>query len=295
MRRPILALLAAIIATMPVAADWRAETGVFRIGVVDPGGGTTSPARYEPFREAVSTAIDMPVEVLVLRDAPSLIDAQTSGRIEYAILSALGYAAAQEMCACLVPLVVPRTAGGATGVRSVLVVDAATGEEAVGSGPIGYGPEGSLTGALAPQVAFTHQGQPLGEAGLDLVVQPSFEAARDAFLAGDLAGLFAWDYAVADPDRAIGGGLGAALVGDAAVGASILWRSEHVPFGPHAVRDTVPADVRTALREALVALEEAAPDAYDVISPTLGGGFVPVEAADYAFAARIVKALAETP
>jgi len=35
MRRPILALLAAIIATMPAAADWRAETGVFRIGVVD--------------------------------------------------------------------------------------------------------------------------------------------------------------------------------------------------------------------------------------------------------------------
>lgn len=292
MRIIFLASVATLAAVSPAPADWRTETGVFRIGVVAAGSGLAAPERYEPFRQAVSAALSMPVEVLVQPDAPSLIDAQTSGRVEYAILSALGYAAAEQMCACLEPLAAPTTIDGATGVRSVLVLDAARGEQPLRSGPVGYGPQGSLTGDLAPSVAFTLDGAPLEQAGLDLVVQPSFEAARDAFIAGELAGLFAWDYSAADPAAMFDGGLGAALMADSAVRASIAWRSDHVPFGPHAVRDSVPPDVRAALRDLLVALDRVSPDAYDVISPSLGGGMVPVSDADYAFAIELVRGFA---
>lgn len=290
---PVFIALALTLAPQPALADWRTETGVFRIGLVDRGDGTSSPQRYEPFRAAVSQAIGMPAEVLVLRNAPGLIDAQTGGRIEYAVLSSLGYAAAQQMCACLEPLAAPSNSDGATGVRSVLVVDAARGGlDGAGSGPLGLGPEGSLTGDLAPRIAFTLNGAALEDADLDLVLQPSFEAARDAFLEGELAGFFAWDYSVADASVDIGGGLGAMLIAGGSVRASIAWRSEHVPFGPHVVRDSVPADVRDALREMLVALDEVSPDAYDLVSPSLGGGFVPVTRDDYELAARLVRALA---
>lgn len=294
MRMIGLALLAAIVVAPQAArADWRAETGVFRIGLVERGDGAASPERYEPFRAAVGAAIDMPVELLVLPSAPALIDAQTGGRVDYAVLSSLGYAAAQEMCACLVPLAAPRSVGGATGVRSVLVVDAARdGAGGLGSGPVGYGPEGSLTGDLAPRIAFVLDGVPLYEAGFDLVLQSSFEAARAAFLVGDLAGFFAWDYGVADASVALGGGLGAAMTAGAPARGAIVWRSGHIPFGPHAVRDGVPAQVRTALRDMLVALDAVSPDAYDAVSPSLGGGFAPVDHSDYALAMRLVRALA---
>ena len=294
MRTAGLALLAAIIVAPQAArADWRTETGVFRVGLVERGDGTASPERYEPFRAAVGAAVGMPVEVLVLRDAPALIDAQAGGRVDYAVLSSLGYAAAQEMCACLVPLAAPRSVGGATGVRSVLVADAARGGvEDLAPGPVGYGPAGSLTGDLAPRIAFALDGAPLDEAGFDLALQPGFETARDAFLAGELAGFFAWDYGVADASVALGGGLGAAMTDGEPARAAIVWRSGHIPFGPHAVRDGVPAQVRAALRDMLVALDAVSPDAYDAVSPSLGGGFAPVDHADYALATRIVSALA---
>lgn len=285
--------LALLVPAFPALADWRTETGVFRVGLVESGAGDGSPEHYAPFRDAVSAAIAMPVEVLLLRDAPSLIDAQTAGRIEYAVLSALGFAAAQEMCACLVPLAAPTGASGAIGVQSALVVRPGEGDgrAALAAGPVGYGPTGSLTGDLAPLVSFRLAGKALGEAGLDLSVQPSFEAARDAFVAGDLVAFFAWDYAVPDSAARPADGLAARVVGRGQDAGEVTWRSRVVPFGPHAVRDTVPAEVRQALTSMLVALDEASPAAFDAISPSLAGAFRPTAPGDYDYAIELVQGL----
>ncbi|MCR9122260.1 MAG: PhnD/SsuA/transferrin family substrate-binding protein [Phyllobacteriaceae bacterium] len=291
-----LTLLAALVAVAsPAHADWRTETGVFRVGVVDQSAGTGSPERYAPFRDAVSTAISMPVEILLLRDAPSLIDAQTAGRIEYAVLSALGYAAGQEMCECLVPLAAPTSASGAHGVQSALVVRTGGGDAraVLAAGPVGYGPSGSLTGDLAPTISFRLAGRSLGEAGLDLTAQPSFEAARDAFLSGDLSAFFAWDYAAPDEASRPEDGLAAKVVAMGEGGTEITWRSGVVPFGPHAVRDTVPEDVRQALASMLAALNDMSPQAFDAISPSLAGAFRLTAPGDYDYAIELVRSLAE--
>lgn len=285
--------LALAVCAWPAVADWRTETGVFRVGMVESGAGGGSPQHYAPFRDAVSAAIGMPVEVLLLRDAPSLIDAQTAGRIEYAVLSALGFAAGQEMCACLVPLAAPTAASGAFGVQSTLVVRPGEGDgrTALADGPVGYGPSGSLTGDLAPMVSFRFAGKPLREAGLNLSAQPSFETARDAFVAGELVAFFAWDYAAPDGAARPGGGLAATLVARAEDAAEVTWRSSVVPFGPHVVRDTVPDDVRQALTSMLAALDEVSPAAFDAISPSLAGAFRPTVPGDYDFAIELVRSL----
>ncbi|MBO6640047.1 MAG: PhnD/SsuA/transferrin family substrate-binding protein [Roseitalea sp.] len=290
--RLVLALALVALAS-PGRADWRSQTGVFRIGVVDEAAGSRSPEHFSPFRDAVSAAIGMPAEVLLLRDAPSLIDAQTAGRIEYAVLSALGYAAAQEMCGCLVPLAAPTSASGAFGVRSVLVVRKAGGDgrAALAGGPVGHGPAGSLTGDLAPAISFRLAGSPLHGAGLDLVLQPSFEVARDAFLAGDLAAFFAWDYAAPDGAAKPEGGLAATVAPADDAATEITWRSSVIPFGPHAVRDTVPDDVREALRSMLVALHDTSPAGFDAISPSLAGAFRPAQPGDYGYAVELVRSL----
>ena len=290
------ALLAALIwPPIALADDWRTQTGVFRIGVVDTGAPVNTAARYEPFRIAVAEAVGLPAEVIVMRDAIGLIDAQTSGRIEYAVLSSLGYAAAQTMCACLVPLAAPRSAEGATGVRSVLVADAERVEDMDDLRRTGltWGPPGSLTGSLVPAVAFTIGGAGMAEADVPRTRAVSFEAAASAFLAGETAAFFAWDYADADSDRTYDLGLLARLRARAPAGLAVLWRSDRVPFGPHVVRETVPVDVRAALTAMLVAMNEDRPQAHDAISPSLSGGFAAVSEEDYAFAFDIATALAE--
>ena len=69
----------------PACADWRSETGTFRIGVVarpDRGG---SAVDYAPAASAVSARIGMPVEFVPFLNYPALIDAQLASRVEYEI------------------------------------------------------------------------------------------------------------------------------------------------------------------------------------------------------------------
>ncbi|TIR80225.1 MAG: phosphonate ABC transporter substrate-binding protein, partial [Mesorhizobium sp.] len=102
-------------------ADWRADIGTFRIGIVaEPGGGNTVPGLAR-LTDAYTNALGMKVEFVVARDYAALIEAQASGRIQYAVYSALAYATASERCGCVEPLVAPVDADGAAGVRSVLV------------------------------------------------------------------------------------------------------------------------------------------------------------------------------
>ncbi len=276
-------------------ADWRAETGVFRIGIVGTGSASIEAERYAPFSTAVGEAVGMPAEVIVMRDAASLIDAQANGRIEYAVLSSLGYAAAQTMCECLVPLAAPRSAQGATGVRSVLVADGtrASGLDDLRRTGLTWGPEGSLTGHLLPATAFSVDDVSLTATDIVRDRAPSFEAAAAAFLNGETPALFAWDYADADGESDHDGGLAARLRAQSERATVVLWRSGHVPFGPHVVHDAVPVEVQATLSAMLVALDRDRPDAYDAISPALTGGFATVNRADYALAFEIVAALAE--
>lgn len=291
---PSLLFVAALVLAPSAHADWRAETGVFRIGVVAPASAPQSAERYEPFRAAVGEAIDMPTEIVVMRDAASLIDAHTSGRIEYAVLSSMGYAAARIMCQCLEPLAAPRTADGATGVRTVLIADRERVADMGALPGVGvvWGPKGSLTGDLIPHAGLRVDGGSL--AGIELADAPTdtFGTARRAFLGGQIVALFAWDYADAE-HSAYRSGLAARIGAEATMPVVTLWESPHVPFGPHTVRASVPQDIRAALTTMLLALDDEHPEAYDAISPALSGGFSPVEADDYGFAVEVARAVSE--
>ncbi|WP_306117383.1 MULTISPECIES: PhnD/SsuA/transferrin family substrate-binding protein [unclassified Roseitalea] len=290
-------LAAAFFLLVPAHGAVAQETGareVFRVGIVaDPQAGTQSP-RYEPFRKAVTAASGMPTEIDVMRNGAALIDAKISGRIDYAVLSSLGYAAAQIACNCLAPLAAPTSAEGARGVRSVLVADGdkITGIDDLAETGLTFGPAGSLTGDLVPSASFSFEGNALRRAGLALERAASFEAARDRFLAGEIAAFFAWDYADPDGETSFENGLAARLSGDPQVGARTLWTSPVVPFGPHVVSADMPDVMRARLTAMLVALRDDDPDAFDAIAPALGGGFVAVTEDDYAYASEIVRSLA---
>ena len=62
--------------------DWRARIGTFRVGVVARGGTLDTVLRARPFAAALSTVLDMPVEIFAAPDMGALVDAQLAGRVE---------------------------------------------------------------------------------------------------------------------------------------------------------------------------------------------------------------------
>lgn len=277
----------------PVSADWRNETGTFRIGVVSSGLPGQEIRKLEGFRNLVAETLGMPVEIFPVRDAPALVDAVAASRVEYAVMSALGYATAQDICACVEPVAAPVGREGATAVRSVLVADsgAVPRISALAGQSVATGPEDSLGGDLLPAAGFRWQGRALGESGLDIVHAATTQQALRILADGDVVAAFLWEYVRPGSPAAFSDGPRAWLDEVAPDRFTVVWRSDPVRFGPHAVRREVPGEVKTALRRLLVGLDRQAPDTYDSVSPLLGGGFEAVTDDEYRSAVALVSAI----
>ena len=118
-----LAILAAVMALIPAvapAADWRQEIGTFRIGLLA-ANAPTAPG-LAALRRSYSAALGMPVDFFIARDFATLIDAQASSRIEYAIYSATSYATIAELCQCVEPVAAAVDIDGVAGIRSILII-----------------------------------------------------------------------------------------------------------------------------------------------------------------------------
>ena len=289
----VLGLGVALVCQAPARADWRGELGTFRVGIVMRDAGTGEAGRLEGFRDAVAETLAMPVEIFSVRDASALIDAMATSRIDYAVFSALGYATAQELCRCVEPVAAPIGSDGASAVRSVLVADSgkAAGIDGLSDVAIAFGPRDSLTGDLAPEAGFRWHGDTLAGSGLDLVSVESTQESLRLLSEGKVGAAFVWDYARPGTSASFDGGPLAWLDEVAPGRFAVLWRSEPVRFGPHAVRRDLPAETKKALKAMLVTLDETAPEVYGAISPELGGGFEDVGADDYVSALAIVSAI----
>jgi phosphonate transport system substrate-binding protein len=69
---------------------------------------------------------------------------------------------------------------------------------------------------------------------------------------------------------------------------AIVWRSQPIRYGPHALRQGLDPEVRTILVRFLTGLKSFQPDVYDLLQADHGGGFVEVGQQDYASAVEMV-------
>jgi len=284
---------AVMLSVAPARADWRTDTGTFRIGVVMQPGETGAPRRFEGFRALAAEALSMPVEIFPARDASALIDAMATSRIEYAVFSALGYATAFELCKCVEPLAAPVSHDGATGVRSALIADTARAARIsdLEGMPVAVGPENSLGGDLLPSAGFRWRGKPLADSGFDLVPAETTQESLRLLADGEVAAAFLWEFVRLGSPSAFADGPRAWLDELSPQGFAVLWHSEAIRFGPHAVRRTLASEAKTAMRRMLLGLARDNPVVYDSVSPDLGGGFEAVVADEYRSAAALVTAI----
>lgn len=146
-------------------------------------------------------------------------------------------------------------------------------------------------GALLPLAALSAAGVKIAQDSPFLARAASATAAETMLSGGDADGLFGWEPADADGQSAHSGGTVARLEAAGIPGASlrVLWTSDLLRYGPHAVRSDLDPEAKRRLTVFLTNLQSQTPDVYDLLERAHTGGFSPVSQKDYAMAVAIVR------
>jgi phosphonate transport system substrate-binding protein len=290
--RRLVGLAALCLALAPASAHagWREDIGVFRIGMVATPGNGAVVEGGEAIRAAYAAALGMPVEIFVARDYAVLIDAQASGRIEYAVHTAASYAAAWGLCSCVEPVAAPVSADGATGIRAVLVAraDGPASADALAGAKVAFGPPDSVAGHALPLAEFRPGGVALTGSEPFLVPVASETEAEARFAAGEVGAMFGFVQSSSD-EGASAGGTPDRLARLGQTGVRTIWTSDLVRYGPHAVRGNLPDEAKEALRAFLVGLRDADPKVYESLERRFSGGFAAALHEDYGPAIDMVR------
>lgn len=278
----------AIVAT-GARADYRETVQVLRIGMLANQMAGADPARLDAVEKAISANLGIPTEIIRFPSFSALIDAHASARVQYAIHSAVSYAATEAVCGCVTPLRRPVSGDGAVGFRSVLVVrDRAAAD--IAALKIAFSNEASVSGWTLPREAMASGGL----AKPQLVRAGTVSAALDLYLDGSVDGFFAWIPEIAGkapsttPADLFGGIHAGRLAGGDPL--RMLWLSEPVLNGPHAVHRALPEDLVAALGTFLDEMPTKAPGLLDIIEPLHSGGFVEAVPENY----RTLRSLIDT-
>jgi phosphonate transport system substrate-binding protein len=305
-RRTVIAAAALMISmalsaacTQVARADWRKDLGTFRIGISATDAKSLSASETDKLTAGYSSALGMPVEIIVLRDYPALIDAQVSSRIEYAIYTASSFAAAWLLCECVEPLAAPVQTNGATGTRSILVMNAGAIFTRLDLNGIKIGIPGrdSISGFAVPLAEYAIGTRALAPDERFFNLFPGMAEAASAFADGRIDGFFGWAYADAagtlKGSGIMGTGTDAAFsVSGKSVETKIPWTSNLLRYGPHAVRRNLDAEAKSALRNYLQALDAEQVDLLSLLPPNDISRFIPVSQEEYRSAIAAVKAAA---
>ena len=277
------------LAAAPLAAEKRKPERArpLRLGVVDVGRPGAIVDRVEPFRLRLADTLVTEVQTQRFPDERALVDAFAAGRVDYAPLSASGYAMAWRLCGCVEPLAVPRAADASAGWRIVVVVPTGSPLEkpaGLAGRRLAVSGETSIGGHRLALRLLEAQGL-VGEARPRLEIVEGPRAAVAAVLQGKADAAVAWSSLEGDIAEGYGRGTLHDMVASgelAMTDVRVMWASTVLPHGPHAVRADLGEGQKRRLRDMLVDLDEVDPDAYDAIEPVYSGGFLRVGHAAYA-------------
>lgn len=278
------------------AADWRDDLKVLRVGVLATSNAPYRLAQLEPFRLYLQDKLGLPVEIVPERSYEALIEAQESARIPYAIQTASSYAAAVAACSCVEAVAVPTAADGATGFHAVLLArsDSAIKSLADAKGArLALTTPDSLTGHLLPMKEFEKEGIDPATYFATTSTLPDQRSAIAALLKGEVDIAVGWSSLTGDATTGYDFGVLTDMVGSSDLSMDevrVIWQSALIPFGPHVVRTDLPEELRSLLKDALLALATENPAAYDAVDRVGGGGFVEADAALFTAVSDIASA-----
>ena len=294
-RKSLIGMFSALsVLTSPISeahSGWREDVGVFKIGIVS-GKNKSDAAKFvEPFRAALQEEISMPVKVFVAKNYRTLINAQTSEKVHYAVHSASSFAATWSKCGCIEPLAAAKLSGGSIEYYSILIVkkDRISSIAELKGKRIAVSGKNSLSGYIIPkhelhdkELRFVDSPNEVD----DTVIVNAGSAAksRKLFQADLVDGLFGWSTMNGLVNSGYSAGSLVDLISRDGVSMNdlrVIWKSKPIYAGPHTVTNKVPDDIKNIISKFLLQLYEKEPQAYDSIENYEGGGFAKVELANY--------------
>ncbi len=269
------------------------------IGIVAAARPEVALDRIEPFRRRMADTLAGEVMVDAFADERRLAEALANGRVDYARLSASGYATAWGLCGCVEPLAAPRASDGTAGYRSAIVTKRGGAIKSLADlagKTLAISAEPALATRRLPLMMMAAQEGLSGDRGPKLVEVSGPEEAVRALLAGRAEAAVVWTTLEGDPTEGWGRGTLHDLAGRNEVRMpeiSIVWSSPVLPHGPQTVRSSLDEGRKRRLRDMLVDLDEVDPEAYEAIEPVFGGGFLRIGHAAYGTWLKLVQP--ETP
>jgi phosphonate transport system substrate-binding protein len=266
-----------------------------RLGVLGRRDATATLRALGPFADALGDAIGRPVELVPMASFAAMIDAQSLGRIDGGFFSAAAYAVAEARCQCLEPIVAPAAADGTAAYHAVIVTPADGGPDTLADlkgKRVGAGAADSVGSRLLPVAALRSEGVEAESFFAEVVAMASAEEAVRAVLEGEVEAAFAWTSLSRDLGSGYSRGTLADMVARGVIDPdelAIVWRSPPLGHGPFAVSRSLPEAEKARLEAFLIDLEARDPDAYDALNPYYSGGYVAVNAEDYAGAALLAR------
>lgn len=248
---------------------------------------TVTMAIVGPIADEIGAAIGRPVELLAMHSYDAMIDAQAGLRIDGGFYSASAFALAEARCHCLEPIVAPRASDGTTAYHAIIVARADSGIASpadLEEKTIAVGPADSV-GARRMQLAglMASAIRPADLFGGVLETGSANEAVR--LVRDRLAdAAFAWSSMSGD----VGSGYSRGTLHELVAGGElamndlvIVWRSPPITHGPFAAVSTLSEEEKDKLAAFFVGLDATRPEAYERLNPFYGGGYAPVDPADY--------------
>lgn len=264
------------------------------IGIVAPARQEVALDRVEPFRRRMAATLGAEVIADAFVDERRLAEALATGRVDYARLTASGYATAWALCGCVEPLAAPRASDGTAGYRAAIVTkrDAPIKTIKDLSGrTLAASVEPALATRRLPLMALAQEGL-AGDKGVRLVDVAGPEEAVRALVAGRAEAAIVWTTLEGDPTEGWGRGTLRDLAAKGAIHVAdlrVVWSSPVLPHGPQAVRGSLDEGRKRRLRDMLVDLDEVDPEAYEAIEPAFGGGFLRIGHAAYGTWLKLVQ------
>lgn len=275
----------------PAVSEWKDDIGVFRIGVVSNKEKATATRQAEPFREAMQQELGIPVKIVIASSYRGLIEAHASKKIQYGIHTAASFATTWTKCKCVVPIAAAKLADGTLKYHSILMVkkDRISQLRELKGKRIAISSKSSLSGYLFPKHLLgnkdLHFSDNPTEPDDTVIVNAGTTAnSRKLFQADLVDGLFGWSSLSGLANTGYSAGTLADLfkVNELSMAdISVIWKSEPIFNGPHAIDDGAPEIFREKISKFLLNLFENNPRAYDSVENFRGGGFGRVELSDY--------------
>ena len=262
--KSVLTIAAALVCAISAAfADnWQSKYPTVRFGVTMGENEKDTIARYAPLQAWLEERLGVKVEIATASSYDGIIQAIAADQIEFAYFGSSAYAAAwTETNGGVAPLLTKARADGSSGYFSLIVTRCDSGITSVDGlegKVLAFSDPDSTSGYAVPYFNLVKEGYDPETFFRTITFAGNFDAALQGVAQGTFDGASAW--ANSPENNAMSRMVSRGMLREGEI--CQIWRSPEITGGPVAARTNLPAGMADDIKQALLDINEQAPDVW---------------------------------